>query len=190
MTPEETLAVVRIVAVAHDRDLPDGLAEVWHATLADLPFGLARQAVVELLQSSPYFPRPADIRERARLISAQQQRDAAKRKQLDDRQRHAITAATTTPAAAGRTGARMVRHVLGRLKDAGQDVAAGKYLGMERATLVAEAAVEEWLDRTSGQPADPGPYTGPETACARCYRPHRQPAGSVCASCAAEPATV
>lgn len=153
MSPEETLALVRIVAVAHDRDVPDGLAQVWHTTLGDLPFGLTRQAVVELIRSSPYMPRPADIRERARLLDAQEQREAAKRRQLDARLERAITAATTTPAAAKRTGADMVRHVLGRLKDAGQDTANGKYLGKERAQTVAEAAVDEWRDRTAPQPA-------------------------------------
>ena len=188
MTPEETLALVRIVAVAHDRDLPDGLAEIWHATLGDLPFGLARQGVIELLQSSPYVPRPADIRERARLIKQQHDRETAKRRQLDDRARHAITAATTTPAAAGRTGANMVRHVLGRLKDAGQDATNGKHLGVERAKTVAEAAVEEWLDRTAGQPATTAPYGGPATACPSCYAPHDQPPGTWCATCAAQPA--
>lgn len=148
MTYDETIALVRIVAVAHDRNIPDGLAEVWYATLGNLPFGLARQAVVEILQTSPYLPKPADIRDRARLIHQQEQRDAAKRKQLADRERFAITAATETPAALKRTGAEMVRHVLGRLKDAGQDIPNGKYLGKERAGDIAYAAVEEWLDRT------------------------------------------
>lgn len=147
MTPDETIALVRIVTVAHDRDVPDGLAEIWHATLEDLPFGLARQGVLELLQTSPYLPRPADIRERSRLIKQQQDRERAKRSQLDARTQHAVTAATETPAVHGRTGANMIRHVLGRLADAGQDVANGKLLGRERAGDIAEAAVLEWLDR-------------------------------------------
>ena len=150
---DEAKALTAIAAAAHDRPPPDGAADVWAATLADVPFGLARQAVVEIVASSPYWPRPADIRERARLITAQQQRAAARRKQLDDRKVFAIGAATTTPAARKRTGPDMVRHVLGRLKDAGQDVAEGKLLGAERAAVIAEAACEEWLDRTSDRGA-------------------------------------
>lgn len=148
MTPAETLSLARLTAVAYDRDVPNGLPEIWHAALGDLPFGIAREAVVELIRTLAYWPKPAEIRERARLIHQQQQRDAAKRRQLDDRQRFAITAATDTQAALKRTGADMVRHVLGRLKDAGQDVPNGKYLGKERAGDIAYAAVEEWLDRT------------------------------------------
>ncbi|NIL41588.1 hypothetical protein HCB17_10685 [Salinispora arenicola] len=184
MTPDETLALVRIVAVAHDREIPNGLAEVWYATLGDLPFGLTRQAIVELLQSSPYVPRPADIRERARLITNHQHRAAAKQQQLDARQQRAITAATTTPAAAGRTGANMVRHVLGRLTDAGQDTTKGKYLGKDRAKTIVEAAIDEWLDRTANRPTTPTQYSGPTTACPNCYAPHDQPAGTWCPPCA------
>lgn len=147
MTPDETIALVRIVAIAHNHDTPDGLAEIWHATLDDLPFGLARQAIVDLLRTSPYVPRPADIRERARLIKQREDREKAKRSQLDARTQHAVTAGTETPAARNRTGSNMIRHVLGRLADAGQDVAAGKLLGKEHAADVAEAAVLEWLDR-------------------------------------------
>ncbi|NIL65021.1 hypothetical protein, partial [Salinispora arenicola] len=96
MTPDETLALVRIVAVAHDREIPNGLAEVWYATLGDLPFGLTRQAIVELPTSRRRtVPRPADIRERARLITNHQHRAAAKQQQLDARQQRAITAAHT-----------------------------------------------------------------------------------------------
>lgn len=147
MTPQETLAIVRVVAVAHDRNLPDGLAEVWHATLDDLPFGLVRQAVVEQLRTSTYLPKPAEIRERARLINQQRERDLTKRRQLDGRQ-EAIEATETARAAGQRTGADMVRHVLGRLKDAGQDAREGKFLGVERATKIAETACREWLDKT------------------------------------------
>lgn len=121
---------------------------IWTATLGDLDFGLTRRAVVEWLRSSPYWPRPADLRERARLIQAQQQREQTKRKQLTARIQ-ATEDAIRTHSAQQRTGANMVRHVLGRLKDAGSDPANGKYLGAERCADVAEDAVREWLDRTS-----------------------------------------
>jgi hypothetical protein len=184
MIYNETEALVRIAAAAHDRTAPDGTVDIWYATLADLPFGLARQAIVELLQTSPYWPKPADIRERARLIDAQARRERAKRAQLDARQQRAIEA----PAAAkrARTGADMVRHVLGRLADAGQDVAAGKLLGADRARDIAGAAVAEWLDRTQAPPAPP-PYTGGQTACPGCHLPHEQPPGTLCGICAPQP---
>ena len=188
MNRAEAEALTRIASAAYDRAAPDGCADVWTAALEDLPFGLARDAVVEWVRTSPYWPRPADIRERARLIDAQRQREQAKRRQLDDRQRHAITASTDTPAARQRTGANMVRHVLGRLKDAGQDVAEGKLLGRDRAVAIAEAACAEWLDRTDPGPAvpdryEPDRYDGPQTACRGCYAPHDGPPDSLCPSC-------
>ena len=153
MNHDEAQGLIKLCTKAY-RQPADAADEVlWLATLGDLPFGIARAAVVEWVRTSPYWPRPADIRERARLIKQQHEREAAKRRQLDDRTRYAITAETTTPAAAKRTGANMVRHVLGRLKDAGQDIPNGNYLGKERAVLVAEEAVDEWLDRTSTRPA-------------------------------------
>lgn len=147
MTPAETVALVRLVVVAHDREIPDGLPEIWHATVGHLPFGLARRAVLEILQASPFLPRPADILERARLIDAQDKRDNGKRRQLVEREQRAITASDTATRA--RDGANMVRHVLGRLADAGQDVAAGKFLGVDRASAVSEAAIDEWRERMS-----------------------------------------
>lgn len=136
------------VCVATYRQPADPRDEmIWTATLGDLPFGLARQAVVEWARSSPYWPRPADLRERARLIDAQQQREQAKRKQLAGRT-EAVEEAIRSQQASSRTGANMVRHVLGRLKDAGSDPQNGKFLGAERCADVAEEAVKEWLDRT------------------------------------------
>lgn len=187
MTPDETRGLIDICVTAYRQDAGPRDQMVWAATLGDLPFGLARDAVLEWVRTSPYWPRPADIRERARLIDAQRQREQAKRRQLDDRQRHAITADTTTPAARKRTGPNMVRHVLGRLRDAGQDVAEGKLLGKERAAIVAEAACAEWLDRTTDRAAvavpEPERYDGPQTACRGCYTPHDGPPDSLCPSC-------
>ena len=137
----ETHAVLAILGLAQDRQIPDGMAEVWHAAIDDLPFDLGRAAALELVRTSPYFPKVADLRERARLIREQRQRDARRRKQLDG--------PPPAPPITGRTGAHMVRHVLGRLADAGQDVTAGQLLGQQRAADIAQAAVEEWLDRTA-----------------------------------------
>jgi len=147
MTPEEIRELVDVCA-AGLRQAADPRDEmIWTATLGDIDFGLARQAVVEWLRTSPYWPRPADLRERARLIAAQQDRERAKRKQLAGRT-EALESSIRTHSAQQRTGANMVRHVLGRLKDAGSDPENGKLLGAERAADVAEEAVAEWLDRT------------------------------------------
>lgn len=147
MTPAEIRELIDACTAAYRQPADPRDEMIWTAALGDLDFGLARQAVVEWIRSSPYWPRPADLRERARLIAAQHDRERAKRKQLTGRA-EAIESAIRTHSAQQRTGPNMVRHVLGRLKDAGQDVANGKYLGVERATAICEEAIAEWLDRT------------------------------------------
>ncbi|HEY3259611.1 MAG TPA: hypothetical protein VGJ95_04970 [Pseudonocardiaceae bacterium] len=147
MNADEIRGLIGVCVTAYRQDADPRDETLWTATLGDLPFGIARAAVIEWVRCSPYWPRPADLRERARLIAAQEDRERAKRQQLDGR-RLAIESAIKTQAASQRTGANMVRHVLGRLKDAGQDTANGKFLGVERATAVADEAIAEWLDRT------------------------------------------
>lgn len=151
MTPDEIRELIDVCAAAYRQPADPRDEMIWTATLGDLPFGTTRAAVVEWVRTSPYWPRPADLRERARLIVAQHDRERAKRRQLAGRV-EAIESAVRTQHAHQRTGANMVRHVLGRLKDAGSDPAEGKYLGIERAKAVAEEAVEEWLDRTKETP--------------------------------------
>lgn len=155
MTPDETRELLGVCVAAYRQPADPRDEMIWTATLGDLDFGLARQAVVEWVRASPYWPRPADLRERARLIQAQRDRERAKRQQLAGRQA-AVESAEQTQAAHKRTGADMVRHVLGRLKDAGQDTRNGKFLGVERASVIAEAACAEWLDRTSVMTAPAG----------------------------------
>ncbi len=147
MIIDEIRELIDVCSAAYRQPADPRDEMIWVATLGDLPFGVARSAVVEWVRTSPYWPRPADLRERARLIAAHAERERAKRQQLDGRAL-AIESASATRAACRRTGANMVRHVLGRLKDAGQDIAAGQYLGAERASAVAEEAITEWLDRT------------------------------------------
>jgi hypothetical protein len=180
MTPEETVTLVRVAAIAHDRTVPDGMAEVWHFTLGDLPFGLAREALVELLRTSPYWPKPADVRERARMVKATQDREVGKQRQIEGR--------AWTPSKTPRTGAGFTAHILGRLRDAGQDPNDGVWLGKERAGTVAVEAGREWLAKTSPE-GEPDPlltrflhgYANDqrpepqERACSRCYRPTTSP---------------
>jgi hypothetical protein len=147
MTIDEIRGLIGFCSAAYRQPADDRDEVVWMATLGDLDFGLTRQAVVEWSRTSPYWPRPADLRERARLIKIQRQREQAKSKQIDGRQA-AVESAEQTKAAHERTGPNMIRHVLGRLKDAGQDVAHGKPLGVERAVAIADEAIKEWLERT------------------------------------------
>lgn len=150
MTPEEIHELVDVCSAAYRQPADPRDEMIWAATLGDLEFGLARQAVVDWVRHSPYWPRPADLRERARLAAAQHERERAKRKQLTGRT-EALESAIRTHSAQQRTGANMVRHVLGRLKDAGSDPVNGKLLGAEACADVAEQAVKEWLDRTAGE---------------------------------------
>jgi hypothetical protein len=150
MNTDEISELIDVCAAGLRQTADPRDAMIWTATLGDLDFGLARQAVVEWLRTSPYWPRPADLRERARMIDAQQQRERAKRHQLAGR-----VQAVEDVIAARSAGANLVRHVLGRLKDAGQDIANGKKLGVERATEVADEAMREWQDRTGVGTAPP-----------------------------------
>jgi hypothetical protein len=187
VTPEETIGLVHMAAIAHDRTVPDGMAEVWHFTLGDLPFGLAREELVELLRTSPYWPKPAEIRERARLVKVAYDRRQAVQHQVEGRK--------WTPSKTPRSGAAFCGHILGRLKDAGQDPPEGIWLGKERATAVAVDAGREWLAKTAPEVgpdpllrrflegyADDHGREAVQTACLRCYAPTVHPSG-LCGRC-------
>lgn len=148
MTPEEIRELIDVCAAAYRQQADPRDQMIWTAALGDMPFGLARQAVVEWVRTSPFWPRPADLRERGRLIAAQEVRDQAKRHQLAGRLA-AVGSVTSANQAKKRTGANMVRYVLGRLKDAGSDPENGKFLGAARCADIAEEAVREWLKRTA-----------------------------------------
>jgi hypothetical protein len=139
----EAEALLMIFTLNCDRKAPTGLLDIWAATLDDIPFDLGKNAALELVKTSPYFPKVADLRERARLIREQRDRERQRNRQLEAR--------NLPPVVPGRTGAAMVRHVLGRLADAGQNPTDGKWLGKDRATAVAETAIAEWLDQTRSQ---------------------------------------
>ena len=85
MTPEEIQELINVCAAAYRQQADPRDLMVWTAALGDLPFNLVRQAVVEWIRTSPFWPRPADLRERSRLIAAQQERERVKRRQLAGR---------------------------------------------------------------------------------------------------------
>lgn len=147
MNTDEIRELIDVCAAAYRQPADPRDEMIWTAALGDLPFGQARAAIVEWVRTSPYWPRPADLRERARLIAARSDRERTKRQQLAGRAA-AVESTISAQAAQRRTGANMVRHVLGRLKDAGQDTANGVFLGADRAAAVAEEAITEWLNRT------------------------------------------
>lgn len=141
MNAEETAKLLVLVCTALDRPKATrGLADIWHATLGDLDFEVAKLAVFELLKTHRYLPMPADVRAQAKLIVAERDRRRHRMQQIADR--------STPQPNASRTGAAMVRYVLERLKDEGQDVKRGKFLGRERAAQIAEQACNEWLEQT------------------------------------------
>lgn len=139
MNMTEVRAVLMLFSLAHDRQIPNGVEEIWAATLADMPFGLAKDAALELIKTSPFIPKVSELRDRARLI--REERDRARKRQLQLEGRNVERPNDED------TGRRMVAHVLGRLADAGQNPAEGKFLGKERAGAIAEEAVREWLTR-------------------------------------------
>lgn len=163
MNITETRAVLTLLTTAMDREMPPGLDEIWAVTLADISYPVARAAAIELINTSTFMPKVAEMRERSRLIHAERQRADTRRAQIEGRDQPSPDAQ--------RTGAKMVAHVLARLKDAGQDTASGVYLGKERASVIAEAAAAEWLDRTADE-ADPERVYSPNGSCK-----HGQPGG-------------
>lgn len=141
MNREETAALVLLVLSAQNRNVPSApMVEAWHLILGDLDYGNARLAIIELLKSQPFMPTPADIRERVKIIVAERERRRGQIKSIADRSQEQPHAR--------RTGAAMVRYVLQRLRDEGQDPKRGKFLGVERATQIAEQACNEWLEQT------------------------------------------
>jgi hypothetical protein len=74
MNPEETEALTTIIYTAYDRPKPDGLDEIWHAALADVPFDLVRLAAIRLIQTSTFTPKVAELRQLAADLSRDRRR--------------------------------------------------------------------------------------------------------------------
>ncbi len=68
MTPSEVGKLVQFAFAnyPHLQEKDSGqVAELWNAALSDIPFELAKAALVKVLTTSRYFPTVADIREAA-----------------------------------------------------------------------------------------------------------------------------
>lgn len=74
MNYDQAQALTAILYTAYDREKPDGLDEVWYAALTDVPFDLARAAAIQLIQTSTFLPKVAEIRQRARDLHREQRR--------------------------------------------------------------------------------------------------------------------
>ncbi len=74
MTPEETEALTTLLFTAYDRPKPEGIDDVWFAAMTDVPFGLARAAAIQLIQTSTFVPKVAEIRQRAAALHRERHR--------------------------------------------------------------------------------------------------------------------
>ncbi|MEU5721583.1 hypothetical protein ABZ783_07150 [Micromonospora sp. NPDC047738] len=86
MNHNETQALTTILFTAYDRPKPDGIDDIWYAAMTDVPFDLARLAAVQLIQSSTFLPKVAEIRQRAADLSRERRRiarEAEERKEIE-----------------------------------------------------------------------------------------------------------
>ena len=71
MTKSETIALVTLATAAHPsaqgKD-PKPIVEAWSLMLADIPFAIAKAAIVKMCRESKFFPSVAEIIESARAL--------------------------------------------------------------------------------------------------------------------------
>jgi len=145
MTPQQTSTVLAKMATYDQRNVSEMDVIAWHEIIGHLNHDAALAAVTAFYREhADRRAMPADIRRLATDIQVRQ-RAALERAQ---RQRQIAAGRREIP----RTGAAMVKYVLGRLRDAGSDPANGVRLGPEKARAVAEQACREWLDATKEMP--------------------------------------
>ena len=86
MNLDETSALTSIIFTAYDRPKPEGLDDIWYASMHDVPFDLARLAAIQLIQTSTFLPKVAEIRQRAAELARERrriEREAAERKAIE-----------------------------------------------------------------------------------------------------------
>lgn len=80
-TPAETKSLLRFISTAMDRPIPPTETEdVWSVLLADVPLVWAKAGAAEVLATSPYWPKPAEIIIEAKRLAAIE-RDRQQRQQ-------------------------------------------------------------------------------------------------------------
>lgn len=86
MNHEEAQALTTVLFTAYDRPKPDGIDDIWYAALTDVPFELARLAAIQLIRTSTFLPKVAEIRQRAAELARERRRalrEAEERKALE-----------------------------------------------------------------------------------------------------------
>ncbi len=83
MTPGETDTLLRFISTALDRPVPpDETVEVWAVLMADAPYRWARDAALDLTKTSPFWPKPADVLNRAKEMYLAEKARQARERQL------------------------------------------------------------------------------------------------------------
>jgi hypothetical protein len=140
---QQTAQVLAKMATYDARNVADVDVLAWHEIIGHLRYDDCLAAIGDYYREQSTRAMPADIRKLATARSAA-------RRGIHDRALRQIT--TRRSGDPSRTGAAMCRYVLDQLRAAGQDVAAGRRLGRERAGDIAEAACREWLRLTAELP--------------------------------------
>lgn len=96
MNHDETQALTALLYTAYDRHKPDGIDDVWYAAMTDVPFGLARAAAIQLIQTSTFLPKVAEIRQRAAELHREQRRALREAEQRKAIEAYAATAGPLT----------------------------------------------------------------------------------------------
>ena len=149
MNLEDCKTVLSLICMNLDRQMPEGLDQLWAATLADIPAQYGKAAAMHCITSSPFMPKVADIRSRALEMQEADARAA-------ERSRRLALERAKTPAPERRAdGAEMVRAVLAAVKAGGP----GADLGTK--AKIADRAIAEWRanhpDSTAPRAGDPCP---------------------------------
>ena len=139
MNHAEAHALLTFCFAAHHQAVPEHEATIWAALLDDADYGLCVRAARNIIRRSDWVPKVSEILAETRSIRREDERQRA--------MRH-LPAARATTTRHTRTGANMCAHVLGALRDAGQDIRDGQFLGTDRAADIAETACRQWLART------------------------------------------
>lgn len=157
MNRDDVRAILSIIHINHNRTVPDGLADIWTATLADIDAESGKAAALHMIKTSPHLPKVSEIREHAKRIEA----EADRRQAVLAAGRRPVTPVGEPFVPPVRNGADLVRHVLAAFKAAGQDPANGKFLGKQRAGDIAEQAAKEWLKSNKLIAGAPRPWDAP-----------------------------
>lgn len=157
MNIQDCKTVLSLICMNLDRQVPEGLDQLWFATLADVPPQYGKAAAMECIQSSPFMPKVADIRTRALALAEQD-------KQLADRQRRlAIERARPAEPERRSDGGAMATWVWIETRRR----AAGVTDPTKRAEISA-AVVDEWRRANPGSTAAPRtglPCPNPDCRC-------------------------